>query len=214
MDSRFKFVVLTFEKCASARVQEPGERNASAPPADLLAAEAVEAVGGAMGTSRFPAAFMRHDVEELARFPKEGALMLEVDLIKRLSPDSHSVMEFKSALDVQIAEKMLRFPLLGERMEGCWNLSLTREFDMTNDSHLFKTKPGAGRLPLYEGKMIHQFDAQFGQARYWVDEAEGRKGFIGPRPQTLARLCNLTSRPTDFVYRAIASQHKYPYLDS
>ena len=175
----FKFVVLTFEKCASARVQEPGERNASAPPADLLAAEAVEAVGGAMGTSRFPAAFMRHDVEELARFPKEGALMLEVDLIKRLSPDSHSVMEFKSALDVQIAEKMLRFPLLGERMEGCWNLSLTREFDMTNDSHLFKTKPGEGRLPLYEGKMIWQFDAQYAEPRYWVDEAEGRKALLG-----------------------------------
>ena len=74
----FKFVVLTFEKAAAARLQAAGERNASAPPDDLLAEQAVEAHGGATGTTRFPAAFMRHDVEELTRFPNEGALWLEV----------------------------------------------------------------------------------------------------------------------------------------
>jgi hypothetical protein len=130
-------------------------------------------------THHFPAAFMRHDVEELARFPKEGALELDVNLIRRLSPDSHSVMEFKSALDVQIAEKMLQFPLLGEKIEGVWNLSLTREFDMTNDSHLFKTEAGVGRLPLFEGKMIWQFDSAYAKPKYWVDETEGRKNILG-----------------------------------
>jgi hypothetical protein len=48
VDSRFKFVVLTFEKAAAARLQAAGERNASAPPDDLcLAEQAVEAQGGA-----------------------------------------------------------------------------------------------------------------------------------------------------------------------
>jgi len=182
VDSRFKFVVLTFEKIADARLQAAGERNASAPPNDLLAAQAVEAQGGATGTTRFPAAFMRHDVAELDRFPHEGALWLEVELIKRLSPDSHSVMEFKGALDVQIAEKMLVFPLLGERIEGTWNLSLTREFDMTNDSHLFKTEAGPGRLALYEGKMIWQFDSKYAEPRYWVEEMAGRQVVLGRRP--------------------------------
>ncbi len=126
VDSRFKFVVMTFEK------------------------------GGR--TERFPAAFMRHEVTELAGFPGEIGLPLSVELIRRLSPDSHSVMEFKSETDIRIAEKMLKFPLLGEKIEGKWNLALTREFDMTNDSHLFKTEPGKGRLPLFEGKMIHQFE--------------------------------------------------------
>ena len=179
VDSRFKFVVLTFEKAAAARLQAAGERNASAPPDDLLAAQAAEAQGKATGTTRFPAAFMRHDVEELARFPDEGALWLEVELIKRLSPDSHSVMEFKSALDVQIAEKMLRFPLLGERIEGKWNLVLSNEFHMTNDSHLFNTESGSGRLPLYEGKMAWQFSHQLAEPRYWVKEAEGRAALLG-----------------------------------
>jgi len=151
VDSRFKFVVLSFEKGAK--------------------------------TTEFPAAFMRHDVNELAKFPQRDALRVKTDLIYRLSPDSRSVMEFKSEMDVSIAEKMLQFPLLGEKIEGVWNLALTREFDMTNDSHLFHTEPAEGRLPLYEGKMIHQFEHQFGEARYWVDEKEGRKAVLGKKGQ-------------------------------
>jgi len=130
-------------------------------------------------TFTFPAAFMRHDVSELEDFPSGESLQISVDLIKKLSPDSLSVMEFKSERDIDIAEKMLKFPLLGETMEGVWNLSLTREFDMTNDSHLFQTEPGKGRLPLYEGKMIHQFQHDLAEPRYWVDEKEGRKNLLG-----------------------------------
>ncbi|MDB9305718.1 ATP-binding protein [Nodularia spumigena CS-591/12] len=147
VDSRFKFVVLTFIK------------------------------GGT--TPDFPSAFMRLDVRELARFPNEDSLNIDVDMVRRLSPDSLSVMEFKSELDIQIAEKMLRFPLLGEKIDHKWNLRLTSEFHMTNDSHLFKQQPGKGRLPLYEGKMIHQFTHKFAEPRYWVDENEGRKSILG-----------------------------------
>lgn len=154
-------------------------------------------------THHFPAAFMRHDVEELARFPKEGALELDVNLIRRLSPDSHSVMEFKSALDVQIAEKMLQFPLLGEKIEGVWNLSLTREFDMTNDSHLFKTEAGVGRLPLFEGKMIWQFDSAYAKPKYWVDEAEGREAVLGKRNEDTGQLLDYQAYRLGF--RDIAS---------
>jgi len=36
-------------------------------------------------TTEFPAAFMRHEVGELERFPKEGAVNISVDLIRTLS---------------------------------------------------------------------------------------------------------------------------------
>lgn len=175
----FKFVVLTFEKVATARLQAAGERNASAPPDDLLAAQAIEAIGGATGTTRFPAAFMRHDVEELTRFPDEGALWLEVELIKRLSPDSHSVMEFKSSVDVNIANKLLKFPLLGEDVPGAWGLTLHRELHMTDDAPLFKTSAEKGALPLVEGKMIHQFEYARQGYKFWVPESGGRQSLIG-----------------------------------
>ena len=147
VDSRFKFVVLTFKK------------------------------GGC--TPEFPATFMRHEVGELERFPQHGGVRIGVDLVRRLSPDSLSIMEFKGEVDVAIAEKMLKFPLLGESLPGVWNVRFAREFDMTNDSDLFKTEPGDGRLPLYEGKMIWQFDHKLAPPRYWVDEKEGRARILG-----------------------------------
>jgi hypothetical protein len=109
---------------------------------------------------------------------------IPVSLVRRLSPDSLSVMEFRSETDVKIAEKMLRWPLLGEDIEEKWKLSLTAEFHMTNDSYLFKTSLGKNRLSLYEGKMIHQFDHSFGTPRYWVDEKEGRAALTGRHEDT------------------------------
>jgi hypothetical protein len=147
VDSRFKFVVLTFVKGST--------------------------------TTKFPSAFMRHNVQELQMFPSDDSLQINIGMIRKLSPDSLSVMEFKNQVDIRIADKMLKFPLLGEKIEGKWNLRLTREFDMTNDSHLFKQQLGKGRLPLYEGKMIHQFTHLYAEPRYWVDEQEGRKALLG-----------------------------------
>jgi hypothetical protein len=135
-------------------------------------------------TEVFPAAFMRLDVEELEHFPNQGALPVSVALIHRLSPDSLSITEFKSEAEVDIAERMLRFPLLGKGIEDKWNVVLRREFHMTDDAPLFKTHPGSNRLPLYEGKMIHQFDHHFGEPRYWVEEKEGRKALLGRERDT------------------------------
>ncbi|MEW6187288.1 MAG: DNA methyltransferase [Thermodesulfobacteriota bacterium] len=125
-------------------------------------------------TDTFPAAFMRLDVQELDHFPQEGAINVSVELVRRLSPDSLSIMEFKNSTDIFIAEKMLRFPPLGNEIQDCWNLKLTAEFHMTNDSSLFKTAAGKDRLPLFEGKMIHQFIHNFTDPRFWISEKDGR----------------------------------------
>ncbi|MEH2405979.1 Eco57I restriction-modification methylase domain-containing protein [Nostoc sp.] len=170
VDSRFKFVVITFVK-------------------------------GSI-TTEFPSAFMRHDVQELQRFPSDDSLQINVDMVRQLSPDSLSVMEFKNQVDIRIAEKMLKFPLLGEKIEGKWSLRLTAEFHMTNDSHLFKQQPGQGKLPLYEGKMIHQFTHLYAEPRYWVDEQEGRKALLGRNKNDNGQ--HLNYQKYHFAYRAIA----------
>ncbi len=147
VDSRFKFVVLTFETAGT--------------------------------TESFPVAFMRQDVRDLATFPNPESLTLSPRLIRRLSPGSGSMMEFNSSEDLAIAEKLLRHPLLGETVPDAWNIGFTAEFHMTNDSNLFHTTPGTGRLPLYEGKMIWQFRHGYAEPRYWVEEEEGRARLIG-----------------------------------
>jgi hypothetical protein len=133
-------------------------------------------------TEHFPAAFMRHDVAELERFPQEGAIDISIELVRRLSPDSLSVMEFKNPVDVQIAEKMLKFPLLGEDTQDKWRLQFAAEFHMTNDSNLFKSEQGKGRLPLYEGKMIWHFDHRLAEPKWWVSERDGRNALLGKKP--------------------------------
>ena len=164
----FKFVVLTFKKSVAPRVQRTGEANASAPPGDLLAPQAIEEASGG-GTQRFPAAFMRHDVAELARFPEEGALWLDVELIKRLSPDSHSVMEFKQTSELGIAEKLTQFTPLGKWVKG-EPLSISREF-MSSEDHPLFNHDGQG-LVVWEGKMMGQFDGQLEKPKWWISEAK------------------------------------------
>jgi hypothetical protein len=39
-----------------------------------------------------------------------------------------------------------------------WGISFMAMLHMSNDSHLFKDEPAPDRLPLYEAKLIHQFD--------------------------------------------------------
>ena len=126
VDSRFKFVILTFEK------------------------------GGT--TIEFPSAFMRHDVQELQRFPSDNSLQTSVEMVRKLSPESLGIVEFANQYDLSIAEKVSKYQLLGEKLNRNWNISLQSEFHMTNDSYLFYKERKQGMSPLYEGKMIHQFN--------------------------------------------------------
>ncbi|WP_414541283.1 Eco57I restriction-modification methylase domain-containing protein [Nostoc sp. CCY0012] len=130
-------------------------------------------------TTNFPSAFMRLDVRELANFPNEESLHIDVENVRRFSPNSLSVMELKNEIEIQISEKMLQFQLLLETMNEKWNIVFRQELNMTSDSYLFKQQPGKDRIPLYEGKMIHQFTHQFAEPRYWVDEKEGRQSILG-----------------------------------
>jgi hypothetical protein len=169
VDSRFKFVVLTFIK--------------------------------GFNTQTFPAAFMRLDVQDLDSFPDENSVDIDIELVQRLSPDSLSITEFKGEVDIQIAEKMLRFPLLGADVNGQWKVQFANEFHMTNDNHLFQLDYRSGMLPLYEGKMIWHYDSHYSEPRYWVDEQKGREAIIGVRGKDLGQ--SLEYQQYRFAYRSI-----------
>jgi len=140
------------------------------------------------------------ELENLLPLVLEKGLEISRDLIEKFSPDTLSIMEFKRQADIDLAEKIYDdWPLLGDSDERwAWNVKFTTEFHMTNDSHLFVTKeqlekmgakPLDGKglrwvverdgmkeiyLPLYEGKMIWQFDAFYERPQYWVSEESGK----------------------------------------
>ena len=121
-------------------------------------------------TDRFKCAFMEHDPERLPVIDA-NALKMSVRQIKKFSPDTLSVMEFKSQRDIDVTTRIYGdWPLFGEKIDDTWNVKFRSELHMTNDSYLFKSAPTD--CPLYEGKMIWHFDSHFESPRYWLDRDE------------------------------------------
>jgi len=122
------------------------------------------------------AAFMAHDLDAWDR-PDPPVFTLDRGLIPLFSPRSKSIPEVRTGRDLEICRKIYEHSIrIGDRVPG-WEIEYAREFDMTNDSKLFKPREwweakgyhpdpfgrwvntdGDVALPLYEGRMIGQFD--------------------------------------------------------
>jgi hypothetical protein len=116
--------------------------------------------------------------------------------ITAINPNTNTAPVFRSRADAELTAKIYRnAPVLINDSKGKlgnpWGVSFMRMFDMSNDSHLFRTAAqfteagfsrssvdstrGTERLvPLYEAKMIHQFDHRWASAG--DDEEEGAEG--------------------------------------
>jgi len=152
VDSRFKFIILSFEN------------------------------GGT--TETFPARFMRHDVAELVTFPSADSLLIDVALVRQLSPDSLAIQEFQSPLDVVLAKRCLSLPMIGADVANTWKLDIGRELHATGDSDLFESENKRGRLPIYGGKTIHQFTNIWSLPESWADEKLARQRILGREKDT------------------------------
>ncbi len=123
---------------------------------------------------------------------------LTPDEFRLINPNTLTCPVFRSERDAELTKKLYRAaPVLveeGKENGNPWGISFMRQLDMANDSHLFANEPGAGLLPLYEAKMIHQFDHRWATydnggsrdvtpaekadpgfavtPRYWVDRIE------------------------------------------
>ncbi len=125
---------------------------------------------------------------------------LDAEDFRLINPNTLTCPVFRSERDTELTKKIYRTaPVLieeGRPEKNPWGIKFSQGlFNMTSDSHLFFSTYSDGRLPLYEAKMIHQFDhrwATYGfdgtsddatdvdksnpafQAtpRYWVEDAE------------------------------------------
>jgi hypothetical protein len=111
--------------------------------------------------------------------------------IELLNPNTRTCPIFRSKRDAELTKAIYEcVPVLikeGVIEENIWNISFSRMFDMTNDSHLFRNrqqleaegwtlkgnifhKGEEKYLPLYEGKMIWHFDHRFGSYEDLIQE--------------------------------------------
>ncbi|MFI6271431.1 hypothetical protein [Micromonospora zamorensis] len=129
-----------------------------------------------------------------------------------VNPNTGTLPVFRSRRDAEITLGIYRrMPVLireGDPKGNPWGLSFMRMFDMSNDSHLFRTRDeleaggwtlagniferGQQRmLPLYEAKMLHHFDHRLGTYEGQT-EAQANMG-------TLPRLTPEQHDDPDFV---------------
>lgn len=125
---------------------------------------------------------------------------LTPDDFRLINPNTLTFPVFRSERDSELTKKLYRAaPVLIEegRSDGNpWGIRFLQGlFNMTSDSHLFSDAHGVGRLPLYEAKLIHQFDHRWAtyidadktrdflaaekanpdlaaRPRYWIDETD------------------------------------------
>ena len=124
-------------------------------------------------------AFFLRDTDTIS--DQDRCFPLSADDFTRVNPNTGTAPVFRSRRDAEVTRRIYeRHPVLVDRSQGAerraWPVSHLRQFDMTNDSHLFRTaseleaegyypihgnrwkKGGELYLPLYEGKMVEPFD--------------------------------------------------------
>jgi hypothetical protein len=165
IDSRFKVVLLSGEK---TRIN--ANKVALSGADDSQTVECLFLVGkDVIGRDLAPSAEMLG-----ALLPELNRSLLHIpfNMVKQLAPNTFSLMEFKSQREVDLVTKIYaNHPLMGTKLEDCWNAFPKREFNMTDDSPLFQEKPDG--WPLWEGKMIYQFTCDYARPRYWINKDTG-----------------------------------------
>ncbi len=125
-------------------------------------------------------AFFLHDVSELD--DPERCFPITAEDFALVNPNTGTAPIFRTRRDAELTTAIYnRLPVLVDRSSGeevkTWPVKYTRMFDMTIDSGLFRTReeleekegaylvggnrfasPSGNWVPLYVGRMIHQFD--------------------------------------------------------
>ena len=100
---------------------------------------------------------------------------LTPDEFRLINPNTLTCPVFRSERDAELTKKLYRTaPVLiaeGSLERNPWGIRFMTMFHMASDSGLFHDTAAPGRLPLFEAKMIHQFDHCW--ATYGADGLSG-----------------------------------------
>ena len=154
-------------------------------------------------TTEFKTAFRQHYLSSLNLFQKnEIGYTLTMDLIKKISPDTLTILELKSQIDVNIINKMILYPTLNTISNNTWNVKISQEFNYTKRLKYYTTQYNKDLLTIFDGKQIHQFQHNWAPPKYYIPKELGRKLLLKTK-QDINQ--NLDYQNYRLVYRGIAS---------
>jgi hypothetical protein len=133
-------------------------------------------------TKQFLASFNINTQERLAKIRGGESLQVPVSTVREFSPDALAIMEFGDQRDIDIATKMYaRWPKFGDETAGPPIRTYMAEVHMGSDREVFGDDIDG--LPLYEGRMVDQFDHRAkgyrsgrGRSAVWEELPFGKSG--------------------------------------
>lgn len=142
----------------------------------------------------------------------ERHFTLSPDDIARINPNTKTAPVFRSRSDAELTAKIYEHvPVLiretKDKEDNPWGATIsTRLWHMAEDSAWFSTEPTDELLPLYEAKMIHQFDHRFSSYEGEIDskskgspEFEPRPRYWVPRTEVESRLMDAQNWPRGWL---------------
>ena len=145
-----------------------------------------------LGQSQKPTQLVHYALSVEAVHDTRRRFTLSPDEFALINPNTRTCPVFRSERDAELTKKLYRAsPVLiaeGETNEegvtlrtelNPWGIRFQAMFHMSNDSGLFVDAPALPgqprRLPLYEAKLVHQFDHRWAT---YVDAASGAEGDV------------------------------------
>jgi hypothetical protein len=169
---------------------------------------------GGAATAEF--AFFLRQAGQLA--DPERRFTLSPEDLTLINPNTRTAPVFRTRRDAEITKAMYRRVAVLVRDDdpagNPWGIEYQRMFDMTNDSHLFRSADELAAqgavlggnvwrrseqrwLPLYEGKMAHHYDHRFGD--YAISDPTDRSGRLAQVPDRLLVDPNYAVQPRYWV---------------
>lgn len=131
------------------------------------------------------------DIDEKNKKKYHNKYKYSIQFPSKVDADSLIIFEFKNRNIIDIFEKMLKYPAIGNVSESL-HINTFSEFNMTTDSDLFN-KDGKG-WPLFQGKTIHHYNAHFNPIERYVIPKAGEERLSKRWKKDVAQLPDRTYR--------------------
>lgn len=134
-----------------------------------------------------------------------NAIYLSFDELKQFNPNNQLMPAFKNQYEVDISKKLYQFGVLKDDSDQNNKVHIHRMINMTADAHLLHEEGGEDMLPVYESKLIHQYDHRYATFAN-ISREERLKGNARNLSSPEKANVNITIEPRYFASATVAKE--------
>lgn len=158
-------------------------------------------------THKIKTMFYKTNIDSV--YDTNNIIETSLEEIATLSPSQLALQEVRDKKDLKILAKCYaRFKPLSLE----W-LDFRNELHMTADKDYFIESYSDDLLPLYEGKMIHQFNAEFGEPTYFLDSTAFDKRLRSKEIHRLKQDLGINSKEYENILKTLSSSQSVEVLE-